>query len=202
MAPQTRQSASKRLEPPSYDYDVFLSFKGEDTYKNFTRYLYAALKRAGILTFLDKEVLPGGENIFTAVLNKIRRSRISIVVFSKGYASSCWCLDKLVEIVHCKNTKGHALIPIFYHMDPSDIQKQTEAIWEAFTRQEEQFQTNLKILKRVQRWRAALTEAAHASRWVLEDDANRYHATVSCFFMHFLFYFILFYFVLFFSLKF
>jgi hypothetical protein len=175
MAAQTPQSSSKLLKPRSYSYDVFLSFKGKDTSENFTRRLFAALERVGILTFLDEEVLPGGENIFTAVLNTIRRSRISIVVFSKGYASSGWCLDELVEIVHCKNTKGHVLLPIFYHVNSLDIQKQTGTFWEAFTRQEEQFR--MTEMKRVQRWRAALTEAAHASGWVLEDDANGY---VSC----------------------
>jgi hypothetical protein len=173
MAAQTPQSFSNLLEPSSYYYDVFLStFKDEDTYKNFTHSLYAALKRVGIRTFLDEEVLPGGDNIVTAVLNTIRRSRISIVVFSKGYASSSWCLDELVEIVHCKNTKGQALLPIFYYVDSSDIHKQTETFWEAFTRQEEQFL--MTDIKRAQRWRAALTEAAHASGWVLEDEANGY----------------------------
>jgi hypothetical protein len=187
---------------PSYDFNVFLSFIVEDTNKDFTRRLRAALNRDLIPTLPDdQELLPArGENILTAGLSMIRRSRISIVVFSKGYASSSRCLDELVEIVHCKNTKGQALIPIFYHLNPSDIQRETGTFWEAFTRQEEQyFRTNTK---RVQRWRAALTEAARASGWVLEDDANRYHATDSCFFMHFLFFNFYLFIVIFFSLKF
>jgi hypothetical protein len=190
MAAQTSQSSSQLLKPLSYDYDVFLSFIVEDTNKDFTRGLRAALKRAQIPTLPDdQELLPaGGENIFTADLNMIRSSRISIVVFSKCYASSDRCLDELVEIVHCKNTKGQALIPIFYHMNPSDIQRETGTFWEAFTRREKQFRTDTK---RVQRWRAALTEAAHASGWILmSTSATGYHATDSCFIMHFLFFFL------------
>jgi hypothetical protein len=189
MAAQASQSSSQLLKPLSYDYGVFLSFIVEDTNKDFTHRLRAALKEARIPTLLDdQELLPAGrQNLYTAVLNMIRSSRISIVVFSKGYASSSRCLDELVEIVHCKNTKGQALLPIFYNMDPSDIQKQTETFWKAFTRQGDQFRTNMK---RVQRWRVAFTEAAHASGLVvLEDEfANGYHATDSCFFMHFLFF--------------
>jgi hypothetical protein len=204
MAAQTSQSSSQLLKPLSYDYDVFLSFIVEDTNKDFTRRLRAELKGARYRTpakYHELRLPAGGENIFNADLNMIRSSRISIVVFSKGYASSSRCLDELVEIVHCKNTKGQALIPIFYHVNPLDIQRETGTFWKAFTRQKEQFRTDTK---RVQRWRAALTEAAHASGLVvLEDEfANRYHATDSCFFMHFLFFNFYLFIVIFFSLKF
>jgi hypothetical protein len=127
-----------------------LSFRGEDTRKNFTDHLYSALVQVGIRTFRDDEELRRGKTISTELLNAIRGSRISIVVFSKGYASSRWCLDELVEIVHCKNTIGHTLLPIFYHVDPSDVRKQTGTFAEAFARHEERFQTDME---RVQRWR-------------------------------------------------
>jgi hypothetical protein len=208
MAAQTSQSSSQLLKPLSYDYDVFLSFIVEDTNKDFTRCLRAKLEESHFYLRPAKSQDPytplrlsaGGENIFTADQDMIRSSRISIVVFSRGYASSDRCLDELVEIVHCKNTKGQALIPIFYHVNPSDIQRETGTFWEAFTRQEEQFRTDTK---RVQRWRAALTEAAHASGWILKrKSATGYHATDSCFFMHFQFFnFYLFIVIFFFFFK-
>jgi hypothetical protein len=144
MGAQTSQLSSQLLKPLSYNYDVFLSFIVEDTNKDFTHSLRAALKEARIPTLPDDQEMlsAGGENIFTADLNMIRRSRISIVVFSKGYASSSRCLDELVDIVRCKNTVGQAFIPIFYHMNPSDIQRETGTFWEAFTKQEEQFRTD------------------------------------------------------------
>ena len=168
MATPTISSSSEF----GWNYDVFLSFKGEDTRKNFTDHLYSALVGQGVITFRDDEEFSRGENISTKLVKVIQRSRISIVVFSKGYASSKWCLDELVEIVHCKNTIDHAnLLPIFYHVDPSDVRNQTGTFAEAFTRHEKQFQTSME---RVQSWRAALTEAANCSGWDLESVAKGY----------------------------
>jgi hypothetical protein len=158
---------------PHWNYEVFLSFRGEDTRKNFTDHLYYALVRVGIRTFRDDEELQRGKTISTELLNVIRGSRISIVIFSKGYASSRWCLDELVQIVDCKNTIGHTLLPIFYHVDPSDVRNQTGTFAEAFARHEKRFQSDME---RVQRWRVALTDAANCSGWDLESVSNGYCA--------------------------
>jgi hypothetical protein len=176
-------TTSTSFSGPHCNYDVFLSFRGEDTRKNFIDHLYSALVQLGIRTFRDDEDLRGGKTISTELFNAIRGSKISIVVFSKGYASSRWCLDELVEIVQCRNTIGHTLLPIFYHVDPSDVRKQIGTFAEAFARHEEKFQTNME---RVGMWREALTEAANCSGWDLESVANGYYAMDSCiFFMHF-----------------
>uniref|UniRef100_A0A6N2M4J1 TIR domain-containing protein n=1 Tax=Salix viminalis TaxID=40686 RepID=A0A6N2M4J1_SALVM len=82
--------------------DVFLSFRGEDTRKNFTDHLHSALIQAGIRTFKDDNNLPRGEEISPQLLRAIEGSRISVVVFSKNYASSTWCLDELVKIMECR----------------------------------------------------------------------------------------------------
>ncbi|XP_059429315.1 disease resistance protein RML1A-like [Corylus avellana] len=161
-------TTSTSFSKPHWNYDVFLSFRGEDTRKNFTDHLYSALERVGIRTFRDDEELRRGETISTELLNAIRGSKISVVVFSKGYASSRWCLDELVEIVHCKNTIGHTLLPIFYHVDPSDVRKQIGTFAEAFVRHEERFHTDKE---RVWKWREALTEAANCSGWDLENES-------------------------------
>ena len=167
MAAQTLSSPSK----PCRNHDVFLSFRGEDTRKNFTDHLYTALVHAGIHTFRDDNELPRGKHISTELLKAIQGSKISIVVFSKDYASSRWCLDELVEILHCKNTIGQILLPVFYDMNPSDVRKQTGTLAEAFARHEEQFQAEME---RVHKWRAALTEAANYSGWDLQNMANGY----------------------------
>ncbi|TXG74756.1 hypothetical protein ES288_1Z013600v1 [Gossypium darwinii] len=44
-------------------YDVFLSFRGDDTRKNFTDHLYSALNRSGIVTFRDDPKLEANEEI-------------------------------------------------------------------------------------------------------------------------------------------
>jgi hypothetical protein len=187
---------------PHWNYEVFLSFRGEDTRKNFTDHLYYALVRVGIRTFRDDEELQRGKTISTELLNVIRGSRISIVIFSKGYASSRWCLDELVQIVDCKNTIGHTLLPIFYHVDPSDVRNQTGTFAEAFARHEKRFQSDME---RVQRWRVALTDAANCSGWDLESVSNGYCARSLVLFHAYIYIYIYIYiyvFVLFFSFKF
>jgi len=158
-------------------WDVFLSFRGPDTRMNFTDHLRSALVRARIRTFLDDKEIPKGETISTELLNAIQGSKISIVVFSKRYAYSSWCLDELAKIIECRQTIGCTLIPIFYHMDPSDVRQQTGTFAEAFSKHEERFQTNLE---RVQRWRDALTTAANCSGFHLESTENGYNVTDSC----------------------
>jgi hypothetical protein len=182
MAAQTHSSPSTSR----WNYDVFLSFRGADTRKNFTDHLYSALVRAGIRTFRDDEELRSGNNISTELLNAIRGSKIFIVVFSKDYASSRWCLDELTEIVQLKNNIGHTLIPIFYHVDPSHVRRQTETFAKAFAKHEERFKADME---RVQRWRAALTEAANCSGWDLKSVADGYYSSVSCVFQSLFFFF-------------
>jgi hypothetical protein len=172
-----------------FRWDVFLSFRGADTRKNFIGHLYSSLERVGIRIFRDEEELPRGETISTALLNAIEESRIFIVVFSKDFASSRWCLDELVEIVDRRKTIGRTLLPIFYHIKPSDVRRQTGTFTEAFARHEEQFHNNIE---RVHKWKKALTEAANCSGLDLESIANGYYATDSCalIFHSFSFYFI------------
>ncbi|KAI5570219.1 hypothetical protein BDE02_11G012300 [Populus trichocarpa] len=50
-AGKNQESYSSRF--PNCKYQVFLSFRGEDTRKNFTDHLYTALVQAGIHTFRD-----------------------------------------------------------------------------------------------------------------------------------------------------
>ncbi|KAB1224991.1 TMV resistance protein N [Morella rubra] len=170
MAAQSLLSSSKP-GANQWKYDVFLSFRGEDTRKNFIDHLYSALVRVGIRTFRDEDDLSRGENISTELLNVIQESRISIVVFSKGYASSRWCLNELMEILQCTKTRGHTLLPIFYYVKPSDVRNQTGAFAKAFARHEERFQYDME---QVQRWRVALIEAANCSGWDLESVSNGY----------------------------
>ena len=51
-----RRASSTCTSIRSWDYEVFLSFKGEDTRYNFTDHLYAALYQKGIRTFRLDEI--------------------------------------------------------------------------------------------------------------------------------------------------
>ena len=134
-------------------YDVFLSFRGEDTRYNFTSHLYKALCDKGFNTFIDDDNLQKGEEISTELLKAIELSMISIVVFSENFASSTWCLNELVKILECKNF-GQIVLPVFYKVNPSEVRKQEGRFGIALTKHEEKHNKD-----KVQSWRAALTKA-------------------------------------------
>jgi len=102
-------------------YDVFLCFRGSDTRHTFTGTLYAALREARFRTFMDTGELKGGDQIAYTIFEALEASRVSIVVLSQDFASSRWCLNDLVKILECRQTKNQVVIPIFYGVDPSDV---------------------------------------------------------------------------------
>ena len=140
-------------------YDVFVSFRGEDTRDNFTSHLCSALCRQNIQTFIDDQ-LNRGDEISESLVNAIEASAISVIVFSEGYASSRWCLDELVKILECKKDYVQIVIPVFYRVDPSDVRNQTGSFGDSFSKLEERFKENSEKL---QTWRNALKEAATLS---------------------------------------
>ena len=146
-------------------YEVFLSFRGEDTRKSFTDHLYAALKRNGIITFRDEEELERGQSI-SKLFEAIEESHIAIIIFSKNYASSKWCLKELAKINECRKEIGLIVLPIFYNVEPSDIKKQTGIFEQAFIDHQKCFEVNIK---EVETWRTALKEVANISGWHLQN---------------------------------
>ncbi|KAM5552785.1 hypothetical protein ABKV19_025145 [Rosa sericea] len=151
-----------------YTYEVFLSFRGEDTRFNFTDHLYTALCQRGIKTFRDDK-LSRGEDISQELLKAIEESRVSIVVFSQNYASSRWCLDELVKILDCRKFKGQKFRAVFYKVAPSDVRHQTGAFGDAFAKIDQ-----CRYKDSIGKWRKALEEAANLSGWTFEE--GRYEA--------------------------
>ncbi|KAF3457251.1 hypothetical protein FNV43_RR01908 [Rhamnella rubrinervis] len=82
------------------------------------------------------------------------------------YASSRWCLDELVRILQCMKDLNKIVLPIFYHVDPSDERKQIGSVGEAFQRHEHVFSHNLQ---KVKTWRAAFSEVGNLAGYHLQD---------------------------------
>ncbi|KAK9200671.1 hypothetical protein WN944_015869 [Citrus x changshan-huyou] len=106
------------------NYEVFLSFRGEDTRNGFTSHLAAALHRKQIQFFIDDEELKKGDEISPALSN------------------------------------------VFYQVDPSDVRKQSGSLEETFLEHEKNFPD------KVQKWRAALTEASNLSGYDSTESRN------------------------------
>ncbi|XP_024162414.2 disease resistance protein RUN1-like isoform X1 [Rosa chinensis] len=160
-------SSSSSSSTHSFTHDVFLSFRGVDTRNNFTGHLYSNLVNKGIKTFMDND-LTRGEDIRKELLDVIEGSRISIVVFSANYAYSKWCLDELVKIFQCKESKQQIVYPIFYKVDPSKIRYQKGQVGEAIAHLSKYKDNSEKV----ESWKAALTQATTLSGWHISDGGH------------------------------
>ncbi|KAF5459630.1 hypothetical protein F2P56_019566 [Juglans regia] len=158
-------SSSSSSSTSRWSHHVFLSFRGIDTRNTFTAHLYDALCRRGINTYIDEKDLERGESISPKLLKVIEESMISIIVLSPNYASSTWCLEELTKILECKETKKQIVLPVFYHVDPSEIRNQKGRFGEALTRHQERFKENTKV----QRWKTTLQEVANLAGEHLEN---------------------------------
>ncbi|KAI9072653.1 hypothetical protein K1719_045373 [Acacia pycnantha] len=117
-------SSSSSSQVPPTKYDVFISFRGSDVRFGFLSHLRKELHEKQIDVY-DDERLERGEEIVPALFEAIEGSMMSLVIFSKDFASSKWCLEELVKIMECKETNEQIVIPVFYDIDPSHVRHQT-----------------------------------------------------------------------------
>ncbi|XP_034674417.1 disease resistance protein RUN1-like [Vitis riparia] len=123
------------------------------------------VNRKGIRTFRDAEELRKGEEIAPELLKAIEESRICLIILSKNYARSRWCLNELVKIMEWRKSMRQLVFPIFYHVDPSDVRRQTGSYEQAFDR-------HGRNPDQIQWWRGALTVVANISGWHLQDGSE------------------------------
>ncbi|KAJ9551877.1 hypothetical protein OSB04_015922 [Centaurea solstitialis] len=166
-------SSTSSVPKTSFKYDVFLSFRGEDVRKTFVDHLYHALKRESIETYKDDKNLKKGKQISKELMEAIEESRFHVIVFSKNYASSSWCLNELVKIMECQMTKtGQTFYPIFYDVEPTHVRKQSGEFGEAFS--------ELKNDEAANGWRKALVEATSLCGWNLSTIADGHEDSGQC----------------------
>ncbi|XP_049388431.1 TMV resistance protein N-like [Solanum stenotomum] len=159
---------------PRWKYDVFLSFRGDDTRNNFTSHLHKGLKNRGISTFLDDERLENGDSISKELVQAIEESQVAVIVFSKNYAMSRWCLNELLKIMECKEKEnGQTVIPVFYYVDPSHVRYQIESFAEAFAKHKLRYKDDVEGMQKVQGWRNALIAAADLKGHDIHDRINQ-----------------------------
>ncbi|XP_071697030.1 TMV resistance protein N-like [Rutidosis leptorrhynchoides] len=155
----------------SRKYHVFLSFRGEDTRKNYVDHLYKALSDKLIHTYKDDQTLPRGDSIGPSLLNAIEESQIAVVVFSENYADSSWCLDELVHIMKCRDERGLIVIPIFYKVDPSDVRKLKGQFGTGFAKPKRD-----KSIIKEELWKKVIVDASNISGWEPSHIANGHEA--------------------------
>ncbi|GJU82168.1 NB-ARC domains-containing protein [Tanacetum coccineum] len=135
-------------------------------------HLFNDFEQKGIHAFRDNNDLPRGEYISPQLYKAIEESRVLIVIFSKDYASSSWCLRELVKILECKKIEHpkYEVRIIFYDVKPTAVRKQTGSYAEAFAQHD--------VLNRaeVDRWKEALCVASDLSGFDLQEMTNGYES--------------------------
>nr|XP_043637851.1 disease resistance protein Roq1-like [Erigeron canadensis] len=172
MASSSSSNSAQESSSRSWKYDVFLSFRGEDTRKAFVDHLFSALVERLIRVYKDDESLLRGESIGPSLFKAIDESHIAVIVFSKNYADSSWCLDELVHIMKCRDERGLTVMPIFYDVEPSEVRNQKRKFGEAFANQE------AKNVTKVELWRKALFDASNIAGWEPKHIANGHEKEV------------------------
>ncbi|XP_048231799.1 disease resistance protein RPV1 [Ricinus communis] len=152
--------ASTSSTPPQWKYDVFLSFRGLDTRNGFLSHLFKALREKQIIAFKD-ENLDRGEQISDTLSRTIEESYVLVVILSKNYVDSPWCLDELVKILQCNKEKGQVVLPVFYEIDPTEVQELTGSYADALMNHRKEFEDCL-----VESWSHALKEIAGMAGFV------------------------------------
>jgi len=167
---QESNSSSLSLPSPAtsvsrnWKHDVFPSFHGADVRRTFLSHIKESFRRKGIDTFIDNNI-ERSKSIGPELKEAIKGSKIAIVLLSRKYASSSWCLDELAEIMKCRQMVGQIVMTIFYEVEPTDIKKQTGEFGKAFTKT-----CRGKPKEQVERWRKALEDVAtiagyHSHSW-------------------------------------
>ncbi|XP_045827454.1 disease resistance protein Roq1-like isoform X1 [Trifolium pratense] len=163
----TRESSNKTDQPKMYD--VFLSFRGEDSRAKFMSHLHSSLQNAGIDTFRDDDEIQRGDQISISLLKTIGQSRISIVVLSKNYANSRWCMLELEKIMKIGRDRGLVVVPVFYEVDPSDVRHQKGQFGKGF----DDLTSKISVHESTKtRWQRDLYEICGIAGFVLIDSRN------------------------------
>jgi len=162
--PSTEFASSNSKLPRKYD--VLINFTGEDIRRKFVSHLDSALSNVGLSTFLYVENAVKGMHIQQPILNLCR---VAIVVFTKTYSESAWCLHQLQQIIKWQETYSRHLLPVFYEIEPSDVRLQKGDFGEAFKATAHQTFSGMSMEHDMSSWSHALTKAASFFGW---DESN------------------------------
>ncbi|CAN0876713.1 Disease resistance protein RML1B [Linum grandiflorum] len=156
------RSPSPTNSPPTVrlleKYDVFLNFRGVDLRNKFADHLYTKLNQ-DIIVFRDDKKLPKGVPL-NKIFEVIERSTMSLVLFSKKYAGSKWCLNELVKIADCVEKKGHVALPVFFDVSPEDVKGKSGVYANALDGLGMKYSAAM-----VDGWRKALATVARTAGW-------------------------------------
>lgn len=110
----------------------------------------------GVNVFIDANERAGMklQNLF----RRIEQSKLAVVIFSKRYADSDWCMEELAKIDELEKEGKLKVIPVFYEVTPSDVKNLRGEFGEGFERLKTEFAD--KEPEKVLKWGASLKPIA------------------------------------------
>jgi len=147
-------------------YDVLINFSGEEIQRKFVSHLDSALSAVGFTTFLHHENAVKSTHIRQPTLNLCR---VAIVVFTKTYSESAWCLHQLQQIIKWHQTYCRHVLPVYYEIEPSDVRLQKGGFGKDLRATAHQTFSAEQLEDGMSRWSHALTKAANFFGW---DESN------------------------------
>ncbi|XP_027907936.1 protein SUPPRESSOR OF npr1-1, CONSTITUTIVE 1-like isoform X2 [Vigna unguiculata] len=148
------------------NYDVLISFNGEDIRRKFVSHLDSALSSVGLTTFLHYQNAVESMHVQQPILNLCR---VVIVVFTKTYSQSAWCLHQLQQIIAWHESYCRHVLPVYYEIQPSDVRLQKGDFGKAFKETAQQTFSAQQLEDGMSRWSHALTKVASLFGW---DESN------------------------------
>jgi len=148
-------------------YDVLINFNGEDIQRKFVSHLDSALSAVGFFTtFLHHHNAVQSTHLEPPILNLCR---VAIVVFTKTYSQSAWCLQQLQQVIEWHQTYCRHVLPVYYEIQPSDVRLQKGDFGKDLRATAHQTFSGEELEDGMSRWSHALTKAANFFGW---DESN------------------------------
>jgi len=121
-------------------------------------YLYEALKRVGLHPFLDCISIGRGKDAWTCIDHAIKTTPLALVIFSKSFAQSPWCLKELHVVLDCHSVK---VLPIFYKVQPWEVSfPEKGQLAAGFTKLTERYDNSL-----MEEWRVDMQTTSKLHGW-------------------------------------
>ncbi|XP_027907355.1 TMV resistance protein N-like [Vigna unguiculata] len=150
-------------------YDVLINFNGEDIRRKFVSHLDSVLLAAGLTTFLHHQISVNDMDIQQPILDLCR---IVIVVFTKTYSQSAWCLHQLHQIIKWHETYCRHVLPVYYEIQPSDVRLQKGDFGKDLRATAQQTFSAQQLEHGMSRWSHALSKTADFFGW----DVSNYRS--------------------------
>ncbi|XP_031486913.1 disease resistance protein L6-like [Nymphaea colorata] len=121
---------------------------------------------------MDDEEIEVGEKFGERLFKAIDESRYHVVILSKGYVDSKWCLKELAAmVVHMMESTSRPsqhkkeIIPVFYYVEPSDVRHQRGPFEQSFKDHEVLYNPT-----DVEEWRQAMNKIGERQGPVIKDE--------------------------------